>query len=82
MEYATKDKVASIEDHRVLRDLKMFFREILGFPPRRDIDLSIDFMLGAAPVSKTPYRMGTLELKELQMKSEELFKKGYIRPSF
>jgi hypothetical protein len=32
-------------------------------------------------VSKTPYRMSTLELKELQMQLEELLKKGYIRPS-
>jgi hypothetical protein len=36
---------------------------------------------GATSVSKTPYRMGTLELKELQMKLEELLKKGYIHPS-
>jgi hypothetical protein len=32
-------------------------------------------------VSKTPYIMITLEMKELQMKLEELMKKGYIRPS-
>jgi hypothetical protein len=32
-------------------------------------------------VSKTPYRMGTPELKELQMQLEELLKKGYIFPS-
>jgi hypothetical protein len=38
-------------------------------------------MLGEAPVSKTPYKMSTLELKELQMKIEELLKKGYIHPS-
>jgi hypothetical protein len=38
-------------------------------------------MLGVAPVSKTPYRMSTPELKELQMKLEEILKKGYIHPS-
>jgi hypothetical protein len=32
-------------------------------------------------VSKTPYRMSTPKLKELQMNLEELLKKGYIRPS-
>jgi hypothetical protein len=36
---------------------------------------------GAALVSKTPYRMSTPELKELQMHLEELLKKGYICPS-
>jgi hypothetical protein len=38
-------------------------------------------MPGATPVSKTPYRMSTPELKELQMQLEELLKKGYICPS-
>jgi hypothetical protein len=81
MEEVAQDKVASIEDHLVLRDFEDVFREILGFPPKRDTDFSIDLMLGAATVSKTPYRMGTPELKELQMHLEELLKKGYIHPS-
>jgi hypothetical protein len=34
-----------------------------------------------APISKNPYRMSTLELKELQMQLEEILKKGYICPS-
>ena len=38
-------------------------------------------MPGAVPVSKTPYRMSTTELKELQMQLEELLKKGHIHPS-
>jgi hypothetical protein len=33
---ATKDKVASIEDHLVLRDFEDIFREITGLPPKRD----------------------------------------------
>jgi hypothetical protein len=31
-------------------------------------------------VSKTPYRMSTPELKELQMQLEEILKKGYTCP--
>jgi hypothetical protein len=81
MEEASKDKVVRIEDHPVLRDFEDVFREILGFPPKKDIDFSIYLVSGDAPVSKTPYRIGTLELKELQMKLEDLLKKGYIRPS-
>ena len=30
---------------------------------------------------KAPYRMSTLELKELQLQLEDLMKKGYIHPS-
>jgi hypothetical protein len=38
-------------------------------------------MPGAAPMSKSPYRMSTPEMKELQLHLEELLKKGYIHPS-
>jgi hypothetical protein len=81
MEEVTKDKVTSIEYHPVSKYFEDVFREILGLPPKRDIDLSIDLVPGASPVSKTPYKMGTPELKELQMQLEEILKKGYIRPS-
>jgi hypothetical protein len=65
----------------VLQEFEDVFQEIPGLPPRREIDFSIDLVPGAAPVSKTPYRMSIIELKELQMQLEELLKKGYIRPS-
>jgi hypothetical protein len=67
MEEATRDKVARIEDHLVLRDFEDVFGEILGLPPKRDIDFSTNLVLGVAPMSKMPYRMGTPNLKELQM---------------
>jgi hypothetical protein len=38
-------------------------------------------MPGATPVSKSPYRMSTPKMKELQLHVEEILKKGYIRPS-
>jgi hypothetical protein len=60
MEEETKDKVASIEGHLVLKFFECVFGEIPIFPPKRDIDFSIDLVPGATPVSKKPYRMGTL----------------------
>jgi hypothetical protein len=81
MEETPKDKVPNLEDYAVLENFEDVFREVLGLPPKRDIDLSIKLMPRAAPVSKTPYRMSTPKLKELQMQLEELLKKGYIRPS-
>ena len=81
MEETPKDKVSNIEDYAVLKDFEDVFKEIPILPPKRDIDFSIDLMPGAASVSKTPYRMSTLELKKFQMQQEELLKKGYIRPS-
>jgi hypothetical protein len=38
-------------------------------------------MPAATPLSKTPYRMSTPELKELQMQLEEILRKVYICPS-
>jgi hypothetical protein len=57
------------------------FGEFPGFPPNRDIYFSIELMLGASPMSNTPYRMSTLVLKELHMQLEKLLKKTYIHPS-
>ena len=57
----------------------MFLDEVLGLPPKRDIDFTIELVPGAAPVSKTPYRMSTLEMLELKMQLQELLEKKYIR---
>jgi hypothetical protein len=65
MEEATKYKEASIEDHPILRGFKDVFREVLGFPPKRDIDFSINLVPGTTLVSKTPCIMGIPKLKEL-----------------
>jgi hypothetical protein len=74
-------KRPSLEDFSVIQEFEDVFQEIPGFPSTREIDFSIDLVPRVAPVSKTPYRMSTPELKELQMQLEELLKKGYIRPS-
>jgi hypothetical protein len=65
MEEATRDKMLIIENHPILRYFEDVFGEILGLPPKRDIDFSIYLVPWVAPVSKTPYRMGTPKLKDL-----------------
>jgi hypothetical protein len=64
MEEETKDKVPSIKDHLVLKYYEDVCTEVSGFPPKIDIDFSNNLILGATPVSETPYRMGTPGLKE------------------
>jgi hypothetical protein len=81
VEETDNTKGPSLEDFSVLQKFEDVFQEILGFPPKREIDFSIDLVPRVALVSKTPYRMSTPELKELQMQLEELLKKGCIRPS-
>ena len=59
----------------------MFLDEIPGLPPKRDIDFTIELVLGEAPVSKTPYVMRTPEMIELKMNLQDLMEKKYIRSS-
>ncbi|KAL8133946.1 hypothetical protein AgCh_009131 [Apium graveolens] len=58
-----------------------FPEEFLGLPPGREIDFSIDLKPGAEPVSKAPYLVAPVEMKELAKKLQELLDKGVIRPS-
>ena len=46
----------------------VFPDEILGIPPKREIDFTIEIVLGVAPVSKTPYRMSMPEMFELNIR--------------
>ena len=56
-----------LEDIPVLREYVDVFREeILGLPPKRELDFTIELVPGALPISKAPYRMNILELNELK----------------
>ena len=78
----TENEAPRLEDFHVLQEFKdVFPYEIPGIPPKRDIDFIIELVPGAAPVSKTPYRMSTLEMLELKMQLQELLENKYIRPS-
>jgi hypothetical protein len=68
-------------DHPILREYKdLFLEEVLGLPPRRDIEFSIELAPGVVPVSRTPYRLSTPELVELKLQLKEMIDKGYILP--
>ncbi|XP_073152864.1 uncharacterized protein [Henckelia pumila] len=59
----------------------IFPDEIPGLPPMREIDFSIELVPVTLPISKAPYRMAPLELKELKYQLKDLLNKGYIKPS-
>ena len=42
------------------------FEEILGLPPDRAVEFSIDTIPGTVPISKAPYRMAPTELEILK----------------
>ncbi|KAD5960858.1 hypothetical protein E3N88_12330 [Mikania micrantha] len=73
---------ASIDSHPVVCEYPdVFPDELPGLPPDREIEFSIDLIPGAQPISKAPYRMAPLELKELKEQLQELLELGFIRPS-
>jgi hypothetical protein len=71
-----------LEEIPIVRDfVDVFPEELPGLPPDREIEFTIDLLPGTGPVSKAPYRMAPLELKELKEQLQELLDRGFIRPS-
>lgn len=82
MEDLMKDKDPKLEDYELLQEYEnVFLEEVSGFPPKRDIDFTINIMIGVAMVSKFPDRMSTPELMEFKLQLQELMNQKYIRPS-
>ena len=52
--------------------------ELPGIPPKREVNLSFEILLGITPTSRAPYRMAPTELKELKIQLQELLDKGFI----
>ncbi|GJW20980.1 putative reverse transcriptase domain-containing protein [Tanacetum coccineum] len=59
----------------------VFPDELPGLPPAREIEFGIELIPGAEPISKAPYRMAPVELKELKEQLQEMLENGFIRPS-
>jgi hypothetical protein len=59
----------------------VFPQELPGMPPDREIEFTIDFIPGSAPIAQAPYKMGPKELVELKEQLDELEQKGFIQES-
>ncbi|XP_021743002.1 uncharacterized protein LOC110709095 [Chenopodium quinoa] len=77
-----KSNKVNVKDMPIVNDfLDVFPKEILGLPPKRELEFTIDLVPGTTPISKAPYRMAPAEMGELKVRLQELLDKGYIRPS-
>ncbi|XP_020232902.1 uncharacterized protein LOC109813173 [Cajanus cajan] len=72
----------SVETERAITGIKIvnefpevFPNDVLGLPPMRDVEFSIDLVPGAGTVSVAPYRMALAKLVELKKQIEELLEK-------
>ena len=78
----SKREQVNLENIPVIREFpSVFLEELLGVPPEREVDFSIEVVQETTPILKAPYRMAPTELKELKTQLQELLNKGSIRPS-
>ena len=67
------------KDVLIVREfLSVFPDDLPGLPPDREVEFSIELLLGTPPISKVPYQLAPAELKELKTQLEELI----VNPKF
>lgn len=59
----------------------VFHEEFLGVPLVRQVDFQIDFILGSAPIVKSPYQLAPLEMQVASTQLQEALDKGFINHS-
>ncbi|KAL8099833.1 hypothetical protein AgCh_032187 [Apium graveolens] len=68
----TQKEVPNIQDIPIVNEFEDVFPENLsGLPPDREIEFAIELAPGTAPVSKAPYRLAPVEMKELASQLQE-----------
>nr|GEX92896.1 putative reverse transcriptase domain-containing protein [Tanacetum cinerariifolium] len=78
----TTSEVLSIHDQPIVFEFPdVFPDELPRIPPVREVEFNIELIPGVEPISKTPYRMALIELKELKDQLQELSERGFIRLS-
>ena len=71
-----------MDEISVVREFpNVFPYDIAGLRLDKEVEFTIDLIPGTEPISIPPYRMAPAELRELKAQLEELFSKGFIRPS-
>ncbi|GKA49706.1 hypothetical protein Tco_0742779 [Tanacetum coccineum] len=71
----TTSDVSFIHDQPIVSEFQdVFPEELLGIPPIRDVEFNIELIPGAEPISKAPYRMAPIELKELKDQLQDVGK--------
>ncbi|GKD00418.1 putative reverse transcriptase domain-containing protein [Tanacetum coccineum] len=66
-----------LEDIPVVREFPEVFPEDLpGIPPIHQVEFQIDFIPGATPVARAPYRLSPSEMQELSDQLQELSDRG------
>ncbi|XP_059664207.1 uncharacterized protein LOC132309981 [Cornus florida] len=76
---AEKDDVVGEDYPEVVRDfLDVFPENLAELLPHREVEFTIDLMLGTALISMAPYRKAPVELEELKKQLDDLRMRGFI----
>jgi len=59
----------------------VFPKKLPGLPLERELQVSINTLLGQSPIAQVPYRMASTELAKLKIQLRELLEKEFILPS-
>nr|DAD29947.1 TPA_asm: hypothetical protein HUJ06_031415 [Nelumbo nucifera] len=68
-------------DIPIEKNFHVFLEDLPRLPLNREIEFSIELIPETGPISKAPYRMALMELKELKEQLQELLDKEFFRPS-
>ncbi|GJU33073.1 putative reverse transcriptase domain-containing protein [Tanacetum coccineum] len=82
--HVTKNKLKEkrLEDVPIIRNFpELFFEELPGLPPPRQVEFRINLVSKAALVTHAPYRLAPSEMRELSIQLQEVLEKGFIRLS-
>ena len=64
----SNENEVTLEDILVVRDFPdVFSDDLLYLPPEREVEFTIELVPRTNPISKAPYRMAPIELKELKV---------------
>lgn len=75
-------KTPKIEDIPIVREfVDVIPAELPSMLPDRKIEFVVDLVPVTILISKAPYRMTLVELKELKTQLQDLLEKGFIRLS-
>ncbi|XP_073121295.1 uncharacterized protein [Henckelia pumila] len=62
-----------ISDVDIVRDFEdVFPDDVAGIPPDREVEFSIELVPGTVPISKAPYRLAPMEMRELKEQIQEI----------
>ena len=78
----TQNEGIALHEILVVREfLDVFLDELIGLPPDRKIEFEINLILGIGSISKPPYRMAPIELREMKIQLQKFLDKQFIHPS-